>query len=291
MQSSVSEGAERLTAQAVQRATGMGYGVRRGARLLLTVGVLVTVAALAAIASGFAPSALALPAQFGEEGDGPGQFLGGEVEADGIAVNQETRDVYLVDTADNRVVQFTAEGHFVRAWGFGVSDGTSEAFQVCESQTLCFAGKGGAAGGQLALPNGIAVDNSAGLTHGDVYVQDTNNQRIERFGPDGEFILAIGAEVSGRNGIAVGPDGTVYVAGISRVQKFAPSGTPEGEIPLPETGTVFGLQVDSSGDLYVLRELQVGVSKYDGAGVELGEVRDPGVGGIGPRLRLARAMS
>src|SRR4029077_12719934 len=68
----------------------------------------------------FAAPAAALPTEFGSEGEGAGQFKGGQEPANGIAINQESGDVYLADTANNRVVQFTAEGQFVRAWGWGV---------------------------------------------------------------------------------------------------------------------------------------------------------------------------
>src|SRR4029077_12735045 len=62
------------------------------------------------------------------------------------------------------------------------------------------------------------------------------------------------------------------------------SGAPEGEIALPETNAISGLVVDSSSDLYVLREGPEGVRKYDGTGTELGEARDPGVGGLAPSI-------
>jgi sugar lactone lactonase YvrE len=293
------------------------------------VGALVMTLALALGAAGsVAPPALALPSEIGEEGEGAGQFSGGERNAAGIAINQEVGkdggDVYIADTGNNRVVQFSGEGQFIRAWGFGVADGESEAFQVCNAPGPCFAGIPGPAGGQLSAPKGIAVDNSAGLTQGDVYVQDTANNRIERYGPDGEFILAFGGEVNktaqekgetanenvcpvnpgdvcqagsvgsgasqfeglGKNGIAVGPGGTVYVGDISRVQKFAPSGAPEGEIAIPGGGAIEGLAVDSSGDLYVLREVEEGVRKFDGTGTELGEARDPGLGLKEPSIAL-----
>jgi sugar lactone lactonase YvrE len=284
-----------------------------GARRRRLVGALATTLAFVALCALPVSPAFALVSEFGSEGEGAGQFA----EANGIAINQETGDTYIADTANNRVVQFSSEGVFIRAWGFGVSDGTSEAFQRCEAPGPCFAGLPGAAGGQFSQPKGIAIDNSAGLTHGDVYVQDTVNRRVERFGPDGEFILTFGAGVNktaqekgetanedvcpvnpgdvcqagtpdpgpsqfeqlSRNGIAVGPSGTIYVGDISRVQKFAPSGAPEGEIAIPEAGAIEALAVDSSGDLYE-QGFPLGVHKYDGAGVELGEARDPNGGQV-----------
>jgi NHL repeat/WD40-like Beta Propeller Repeat len=283
-----------------------------GVRLPTLAVLVMTLALMGASCALWTGPAAALVGEFGGEGEGAGQFN----EATGIAVNQETGDVYLADTANNRVVEYSAEGQFIRTWGYGVADGKSEAFQVCEAPGPCFSGLPGSGAGQFSAPAGIAVDNSAGLTHGDVYVQDKANNRIERFSEDGEFILAFGGAVNktaqekgetanedicpvnpgdecqagsfgpgasqfealGRNGIAVGPSSTVYVADISRVQKFAPSGAPEGEIAIPAAGGIEALVVDSNGDLYE-QGGPFGVHKYDGAGTELGE-RDPSAGQV-----------
>ena len=48
-------------------------------------------------------------------------------------------------------------------------------------------GSEGSGDGQFYSPNGIAVDSS-----GNVYVADTENQRIQKFTTDGEFITAMG---------------------------------------------------------------------------------------------------
>ena len=235
-------------------------------------------------------SAGAAVAQFGSEGEGAGQFS----EATGIAIDRESGDVVLADTANNRVEEFTGEGEFVRTWGWGVRDG-SEEFQICEAPGPCRAGNPGSGEGQFAQgqASGVAIDNSAGLAQGDIYVVDRQNHRVDRFGPNGEFILSFGEAGSGPgqleglgvNAISVGPTGTVYVADIDRVQKFSSAGVLEGEIALPSVGSINDLLVDSEADLYVLGE--GGVRKFNGKGEEEpGGVRDPGVSGSEPSLAL-----
>jgi hypothetical protein len=260
--------------------------------------------ALAALLAVSATSALAaLPAEFGGPvGSGAGQFE----QPQGIAVNQETGDSYVADTQNNRVDKFGPNGEFLLGWGWGVADGTTEALQTCT--TTCFAGIAGAGAGQFGpfSAQGIAVDNDvSSASHGDVYVLDGNNSRIEKFSPSGAFLLQFGEAGTGAgqferlNGfsVAVGPAGSVYVADEDRVQIFSPGGVVESQIPLNMPG-VFNeaLAVDSTGDFYVKPGFtefgeQTGVHKYDPAGTELGSPRDgperrPGSLAIGPNDEL-----
>ena len=79
----------------------------------------------------------------------------------------------------------------------------------------------------LSGPSGIAVDTS-----GNVYVADTDNNRIQKFTSDGNFIKEWGrtgsgpGEFSHPSGIAVMNSGNVYVAdtGNNRIQKFTSDG-------------------------------------------------------------------
>lgn len=254
------------------------FGRRLGSILLLGIGT------LCLLAPGVASAAVA--PQFGSEGEGAGQFT----EPQGIAITQEG-DVVLVDSANNRVEEFTSEGQFLRTWGWRVSDGKEE-FEICEAPGPCRAGNPGSGEGQFKKASGVAIDNSAGFTQSDIYVVDRQNHRVSRFSANGEFILSFGEagaesgqfEGLGVNAISVGPSGTVYVADIGRVQKFSSGGALEGEIALPSVGEINDLAVDSVGDLYVLSE---GVHKFDGTGTELGSPRDPGVHGFAPSLALS----
>jgi len=84
-------------------------------------------------------------------------------------------------------------------------------------------GHGGDAPGALSDPGGLAVDSE-----GNVYVADTGNARVQKFGPDGRFLKAVGTAGSGEgefnqpSDLALDGQGNVYVIDTwnHRVQKF-----------------------------------------------------------------------
>jgi hypothetical protein len=97
-----------------------------------------------------------------------------------------------------------------------------------EGVTNLFEGGRGAGKGELDSPTGIAVD-----ANGNIFVADSNNGRIEKFAPSGDFVSIMGTKGSGAgqlaqpSGIAIDRAGNIYVADASnhRVQKLAPDGT------------------------------------------------------------------
>jgi NHL repeat len=119
----------------------------------------------------------------GGSGIGAGEFSA----ARGVAVNHGNGHVYVVDAGNHRIQEFDALGIFVRAWGWGVRTG-ADAFEVCPSPGPCLAGDEGGAAGQLADPQGIAVDQDTG----DLYVSEQGNLRVSKFEPDGDFMFAVG---------------------------------------------------------------------------------------------------
>jgi hypothetical protein len=267
----------------------------------LLLGVLVLV--LTAI-----PVLAAAPVQFGgPEGTAAGEFL----EPKGIAVDQASGDTYVSDSNNNRIEEFGPEGRFLLAFGWGVADDTTAALQTCTA--TCFPGILGEGAGQFSAPEGIAVDNSPGASHGDLYVIDRGNHRVQEFGSNGEFILMLGGGVDrgphhpgnlctavfiaegdacgagaeegigpgefnrlSRRAVAVGPGGSLFVGDIERVQRFSPAGVLEGQFALLGSGFIENLAVDSAGDIYVQSEGLPGVREYDQAGTELGKPRDEG---------------
>jgi DNA-binding beta-propeller fold protein YncE len=254
---------------------------------------------VALLALGASSALAAPPTEFGVEGSDAGETL----EPNGIAIDQQSGDVYVADTLNRRIDKFDEEGNFLLAFGWGVADGHSEELQTCT--TKCFKGLRGSGAGQFEVAEGIAVDNDpSSASRGDVYVLDRGNARIQKLDPEGHFLLTFGGEVNAdtsnlctaaeaascRAGVegtgpgffeplasrslAVGPDATVYVGDRNRVQKFSEGGALEGEIPLPGTGATINLAVDSAGNLYRVSGLLEGVHKYDPTGTELGSPRD-----------------
>ena len=127
---------------------------------------------------------------YGETGQGAGNV---NVPL-GVAVSESTGDVYVVDSANNRVDRFDAEGHFIEAWGWGVKTG-GKALETCT--TTCLKGLAGHGKGQLEEAEGIAVDNSTSASDpskGDVYVEVNTSEEygaIDKFSPDGSLLLQI----------------------------------------------------------------------------------------------------
>jgi DNA-binding beta-propeller fold protein YncE len=140
--------------------------------------------------------------QFGETGSGNGEFNGPTYDAvDGSG------NLWVVDSGNNRVEEFSSTGAFIRAIGSS--------------------GKGN---GQFERPTGIAINSATG----EVYVADRNNNRIEEFSAEGIFIRAFGSHGTGNGqlifpaGVAVEPNasGNVWVAdnGNNRVEEFSSTG-------------------------------------------------------------------
>ncbi len=159
-------------------------------------------------------------------------------------------------------------------------------------------GSEGSDPGSFFWPRGIAVSPD-----GFVYVADAGNHRIQKFTPEGEFVTAWGYEGGCGEahlppgtfcepwGVAVGPDGSVYVADTwaHRVQKFTPDGVflagwgTYGEATVGQGPAVFygprDVAVGPDGRVYVSDTGNKRVQVFDPEGVFL---RDWGGGGSGP---------
>ena len=164
----------------------------------------------------------------GGTGTGVGQFE--TFESMGVGIDETNNDVYVVDANNSRIQKFDEHGNFILMWGYGVKDGKDE-FQVCEAPGPCQEGRFGNAPGQMQHPSGIAVDNSSGPNHGDVYVTDATTQLyggddagrnlILKYSSNGAYLGSIdgGASPSGvfgklpwHRGVDVDEQGFVWVA-------------------------------------------------------------------------------
>jgi predicted membrane-bound mannosyltransferase/sugar lactone lactonase YvrE len=158
-----------------------------------------------------------------------------------------------------------------------------------------FFGQAGTAAGQFSDAHGIAL-----APDGSVYVTDTNNSRIEHFSATGQLLTSWGVAGNVNQGsapggsfkepwgIAVSPDGSVYVADTwnYRIQKFSADGsfiTMWGTAGQGESPTAFwgprGIAVDQKGDVYVTDTGNKRVVVFDGNGTYIAEFGTYGMDG------------
>ena len=104
--------------------------------------------------------------------------------------------MYVADGNDRRISEFTKEGTFLLAFGWGVLNGKAEP-QTCTAATGCQEGLYGFGVGQFGDALSIAVDNSGGPSEGDVYVSEAGGSyRVQKFNPEGKFELLFGPDVT-----------------------------------------------------------------------------------------------
>jgi sugar lactone lactonase YvrE len=131
-------------------------------------------------------------------------------------------NVYIVDTYNNRMRKVDPAGTITTFAGSG---------------TQGFSGDGGpATAAQLNLPDGVAVDG-----RGNVYIPDTNNDRVRK----------------------VDPAGTITTFAGSGTQGFSGDGGPATAADLNQPT---GVAVDGQGDVYIADYDNFRVRKVDSAG-------------------------
>ncbi len=203
---------------------------------------------------------------FGEPGSEAGHFE----DPEGVAVESATKLVYVADTGNERVDEFSSTGAFVRAWGWGVGGGIG--FETCT--TACFKGLSGSSPGEFESPAFIAVDNSTGASKGDVYVGDVGDSTITKFTGSGALVKTWGTngQLNETNGEAFGALHGVVVDFSGNLWVF--HGRQEKDVDkLSDTGAFIkaanthrgsgsGIAVDSSEDVYAVNG-EPKVSKYN----------------------------
>ena len=145
------------------------------------------------------PSVASADTVFGPQGTGAGQLR----DPTSLAVDYASGDVYVAEggnastPGNSRISVFDSDGNFLRAFGWGVDTGAN-ALETCTAASTCQAGIAGSGGGQLSGSDSrLAVDNDpSSPSYHDVYVYDSNNNRVQRFTPAGAFVLAFGDNVN-----------------------------------------------------------------------------------------------
>lgn len=180
----------------------------------------------------------------GTAGTANGQFH----NACGIALDV-AGNIWAVDSANNRVQEFSAGGQFIQAFG-----------------------SYGSGYGELDTPGGIAVDQT-----GNVWVSDTRNNRIQEFSATGQFLQVVGDYGLGNgqfyrpSGIAVDAWGNIWVADLrNRVQEFTSGGQFLQSINSTAQNMYFncpwGITFDSAGNVLVADSQGWRVQRFTTAG-------------------------
>ena len=147
----------------------------------------------------------------------------------GVAIDQDTGDVYVVDRGNNRVSAYAGDGTFLRSFGFDVvasgPDDSGTGYEVCIAANgdVCKAGLPGSGAGQIgAFPAntdnemGIAISPPDGApAAGTVFLADRANQRIDTYRIDGTSPASIASGVFSPEwprSVAVDSRGIVYAS-------------------------------------------------------------------------------
>jgi YD repeat-containing protein len=152
-------------------------------------------------------------ATLGSSGKGNGQFSGPN------DVSECNGKIYILDQGNDRVQYFSLMGQYEGQFG---SEGKEN--------------------GQFVTPSRITCERAGN----DLYVSDKGNDRIEEFNTVGTFLDSFGSAGSGEgqftlpHGVAVGTEGTIYVAdeGDNRIEKWLPTYSKNNPLPgSPSVGT------------------------------------------------------
>lgn len=190
--------------------------------------------------------------QGGIAGDGPYSFNG----PSGVAV-APNGDIWIVDGhrgGNNRVMRFSKDGKFVKAWGGGVGSESNEP-------------------GRFSDPHAIAIDST-----GRIYVADRGNNRIQVLDAEGNFV-AQWKQFGKPSGIYIDARDRIYVGdGMSNAQRN-PGWLPGIRIGDAKTGQVTAfipdhqeykdgesgvefLAVDANGNIYAGEVTRQRLIKY-----------------------------
>lgn len=171
---------------------------------------------------------------------------GGELrEANGVALDT-SGNIYVADSAHDRIVKFSSAGAVLSSFG-----------------------STGSGPGQFNYPTKIAIDQA-----GDIYVVDAGNSRVVKLSADGTYIMRIGSLGGGPGkfnspaSITTDQTGNVYIATDgNRVQKFDTNGNfllQWGSLGVGDGQTIILLGVRAAGGyIYTVDQGLNRVQKFD----------------------------
>ncbi|HWY17667.1 MAG TPA: hypothetical protein VNY27_03025 [Solirubrobacteraceae bacterium] len=199
----------------------------------------------------------------------------------GIAIDQSNGDVYVADTGNNRIEKFDSQGNFLLAFGANVG---GPGVNTCSSVLTCVAGTPGSAPGQFTAAAFVAVDNSGGPSHGDVYVADTGDNLVSKFDSSGNLITSWGAggQLNGSTatdgpfgtlaGITVDATGRLLVLNLNSQEfVFSQAGTFSSDFAVARPTNPSGVAVDTAGDFFKVNG-DGSVEEFNSANIDLGQV-------------------
>ncbi len=205
-----------------------------------------------------AETTLSYATKFGEAGTEAGKLKA----PCGVAVNSEGK-LWVVDSANNRVEQFSAAGAYLTKFG-----------------------ETGSGPGQLKEPQGIALDSA-----GHIWVADSGNNRIEEFSSTGTYMATVGSlgtesgKFNAPSALAFDTKGNMWVAdtGNSRVEKFdkeakyssefSSLGSEPGKVKEPK-----GIAVDAGEHVWVADTGNDRIQEFSTTGSLLKRFGAPGAG-------------
>jgi sugar lactone lactonase YvrE/putative hemolysin len=186
---------------------------------------------------------------FGTEGSGDGQLK----QPLGLAIDTEG-DIWVADSANNRIEEFNPEGKFLAKFG---AKGTAD--------------------GQFEIPTDLAFDKE-----GNIWVTDSGNDRLQKFNPEGKFLAKFGSPGTEAGKftyparLAIDAAGNIWVADDSyyRLEEFTSSGSFVREVHgagrggsgPAEFAQPSGIAIDSEGNLWVADRGNNRIQKLDSTG-------------------------
>jgi tripartite motif-containing protein 71 len=249
---------------------------------------------IASSAEGTAYGASTYKSSFGSSGTGNGQF---NVLTD-VAVDPTDGSVWVADDGNDRIQHFSAAGEYLGKFASCYDPGAVEVnsagdvFVACASAQLLhkYNDKGeflkkvagyGSGNGQVHFPLDLALDSEENL-----WVADTENDRIQEFDDEGKFVQAISLGAWSRPwGVDVGANGNVWVAEKSnrRVSvfgeegellfRFGSAGTGNGQFEQP-----VDVEIDENGYAWVADAVNDRIQVFNGEGEYVTQFGEEGSG-------------